>query len=321
MPTSKPLTYRGTSACARLPRRCTFGQRSSTDTSVCAGPDEREGDVRHPGCDLRQERLIDPLVEAAHVADDGPLERHEIRGQRRPVVADAIELLEVHAERKQVHAVAEFRRPLTQLLRRHEHQVRLAEQLLLARHDLAGRRRARGQVVDAVVDRQLRIEIADQIERERRRQKRPDDRTVEAGGAHPPPQGAHEHEAIDPPRHPRIGKRHQQRRIDEHVGPLFPESLRAAPPVADPLADARQVGDVRRPDAGVLDEQDAMPLRRQRRHDLLVPLPDEVPVDRRDAEDVWTADHHARPATSTPEFRSTCRYASSTRPAVWRMSN
>ena len=52
----------------------------------------------------------------------------------------------------------------------------------------------------------------------------------------------------------------------------------------------------------VVDGPDAIPLPRERGHDLLVALPDEVPVDRRDADDVATEEPHA-PRHSIPTSR------------------
>jgi hypothetical protein len=77
----------------------------------------------------------------------------------------------------------------------------------------------------------------------------------------------------------RIRQRQDDRRVDEQVGPFFAETAGALPPVADALAQARQVAQLGRTHAGILEEQHAVPLRRERGHDLLVPLPDEVPVD------------------------------------------
>ena len=93
-------------------------------------------------------------------------------------------------------------------------------------------------------------------------------------------------------RDPRIRQRQQQRRVDEQVRPLLAKSFRPAPPVPHPLPEPRQVADLRRAHARVLEKQDAMALGRQRRHDLLMALPDEIPVDRRDAEDVVGLCHH-----------------------------
>ena len=139
-------------------------------------PDEREAHLGQPRRDGGQQRLIDPLMQAADVADDRPLERREVGRRRVAALAHGLEPLEVHAERKQMHADRMAGGALTQLLGRDEHEIRLPEQLLFARDDLPGAVRARRQVVDAVVDRHLRIDGADHVERERRRQERPENR-------------------------------------------------------------------------------------------------------------------------------------------------
>src|SRR5258707_15382673 len=98
--------------------------------------------------------------------------------------------------------------------------------------------------------------------------------------------------AVEPPREPQVRKRQEERRVHEQVLALESETLRAAPPVADALADARHVADARRADAGVLDEQHAVALRGERAHQFMVNLPVEIPIHRRDADDVAAGEHY-----------------------------
>jgi len=233
-------------------------------------------------------------MKTADVSDHRPLERPHIVRRRRARRPRRFEPLEVDAEREQMDPIAEPCRSLTEALRRDEHEVGLAEQPLLARHDASCRRRTRREIVDAVIDRQLRIERRDQIARERCREECPDDRAVHSRGPHPAAQRPHEQRPVHPPRQPEIRPRQDQRRIHEQVRPLLAKSFRPAPPVPDALAQARQVSEVGCTDSRVLDKQHALPVRREPRHDLLVPLPDEVPVDRRDADDVWESGQRFR---------------------------
>src|SRR5207244_866614 len=75
----------------------------------------------------------------------------------------------------------------------------------------------------------------------------------------------------------------------EEVRALLPDPLRAPPPRGQPLADSREIAEPWRADAGVLDEQHAVAALRERRHDLLMSLPVEIPVDRGEADDVLSA--------------------------------
>ena len=105
-----------------------------------------------------QQVLIDPLMQAADVADDRPWNARDVVGRRVACRPHPLERLEAHAERKQVDTVAEAGRALPEPLGRDEHEIRLAEQLLFAGGDPFRLGRARGQIVDAVVDRQLAVE-------------------------------------------------------------------------------------------------------------------------------------------------------------------
>ena len=100
---------RGTASCGRWPSSWTFGQRSSADTSVCAGPTSANVTSGMPRRDADDQLLIDPLMQAAEVADDRPRQRREIGRRRIAGLAHAIEALEVDAERKQVDVRADAR--------------------------------------------------------------------------------------------------------------------------------------------------------------------------------------------------------------------
>jgi len=78
-------------------------------------------------------------MQAPHVPDDRPLQRLQIGGRRLVAVQHALEPLQADGEGKQVHVPAELGCPLPQFFRRHEHEVRVPEQLLLASHDAPGR--------------------------------------------------------------------------------------------------------------------------------------------------------------------------------------
>ena len=231
-------------------------------------------------------------MQTADVADDRLLQPLEILRRLLAALANGVEPLEVDAEREEMDAIAVTGGAFTQLLGRDEHEVGLPEEALFARDDLPGARRARREVVNAVVDRHLRIDHVNQVEGKRRRQERPENRPAEAHGFHPAPERAPEQRPVDPAREPEVRERQQQRRVDEQVRPVFTEAFRAPPPVADALPDAREVADLRRPDARVFDKQDAMALGGHPRHDFLMALPDEVPVDRRDAQDVRQPSGH-----------------------------
>ena len=104
-------------------------------------------------------------MQAADVTDDGPRQsgdigRHLIAGN-----AHALEGFVADAERKYMNTGVEASGALAQLLRRDEHEIRLAEQLRLRLRDAFGAGRARREIVDAVVNRELRIHAANQVER------------------------------------------------------------------------------------------------------------------------------------------------------------
>ena len=142
--------------------------------------DERETRFRQTGRERRDQFLIDPLVKAADISNHWPSQRRDVRGQLRRVLANLVEGLELHAERKQMHLPTVPRRAPAEIFRGYEDQVGDAEQPLLAGNDPSRSRRARGEIVDTVVDRQLGIERSNEVERERGRQERPDDRPIEA---------------------------------------------------------------------------------------------------------------------------------------------
>ena len=244
-------------------------------------------------------------MQAADVADDRPANRRDVfRRRHRPPRGRARIRSRLTPNGNRCTRWLKSRGALAQLLRGDEDQVGVAEQLLFARRNPPRLRRARGEIVDAVVDGQPAVEAHHQIARERRRQERPGDRPVESGGAIQRRSAPQQQRPVDPLREPRVRQRHDQRRVDEQVGRSWRNPLVPRHQLRQPLAHARQVAHARRPDAGVLDEQHAMPLGRQRRHDFLVALPDEVPVDRRDAEDVRAALHHRDGAAVAGFFSS-----------------
>ena len=248
--------------------------------------DEDERRVGHEARDLGDEIEIHPAVDAADVPHNRTGERGKVGGHRIGGCRHALEFLEAHAERKEVHLPAERRRALAQLFGRDKHKVRFAEQLPFRLDDFPRRLGARGEIVDAVVHRNKRIQGRDDVAHQRRRQERPDDRATESDGAHPAAKGADQQEPVDAAHDGRVRERQENRRVDEQVVALAPESLGPTPPVVNPLTDARQVAHRRRAHARVFDEQDAIAIRGQRRHDLLVSLPDELPVDGGKADDV-----------------------------------
>ncbi len=249
--------------------------------------------VRHTGGGGLDERLIDPLMEAPDVADDRARKRSHLG--RHVGYVRQFEGLDADPRRKQVNVLAISRRALAQLFGRDKNQIGRAEQVFFAGHDALRVGGARRKFIDTVIDRGHRSELADQVEHERRRQECPDDRARKAGRPDPARQAARHQLPIDPPRDPRVRQWQDERRIHEQIGPLLAESLRAAPPVAQAVAYPADVAHAQLAHAGVLDEQDPVPILGEARHDLLVTLPDEVPVDRRDADDVVAMGHRAPP--------------------------
>jgi hypothetical protein len=77
-------------------------------------PDEGKARVGQTPHDVDNEILIDPLMQAADVADDRPLERRDVVGWTPRRLARLIERIELHAERKEVHARCKTGRTLTQ---------------------------------------------------------------------------------------------------------------------------------------------------------------------------------------------------------------
>lgn len=209
----------------------------------------------------------------------------------RDAVAHAREADVVDAEREDVHVGRKRGRALTQTLGRDEHEIRLAKERVLAHADTPCTGRAGREVVDAVVDDQRRIEAADQIAGERGGQEGPRDGPAEAGGAHPALDRPQEERAVHAPGEPRVRQRHDDRRVDEEVRQLLAKPVGAAPPVSQAIAHARDVTERRAAHPGVLDEEDAVAVARERGHHVLMTLPEEVPVDRRDADDVGAGDH------------------------------
>lgn len=85
-------------------------------------------------------------------------------------------------------------------------------------------------------------------------------------------------------------------RVDGQAGP--PGSVRphVVPPVADTLTEAGKIADGRRADSGVFDKEHAVSLAGEPRHDLLMPLPVEVPVDRGQTHDGLAGQRRDLPA-------------------------
>ena len=102
--------------------------------------DERECRLGHSRCDGGEEILIDPLMQAADVADHGAAQRLQVGRRRGGAVAHALEPLQADTERKQMHARAETGGALAQLLGRDEDEIGFLEQPLFTRHDAPGGR-------------------------------------------------------------------------------------------------------------------------------------------------------------------------------------
>src|SRR5262245_63402564 len=124
-------------------------------------------------------------MEPAASPDDRAIERHEIGGSRVGCLTNAIEPLEVDAERKKMDLSTGPGGALAQLLGRHEDEIRLLEQAQLAPGNPPGARRTRGEIVNAVIDGQAGVDSGDEVERDWRRQECPDDRPVESRCTHP----------------------------------------------------------------------------------------------------------------------------------------
>ncbi len=267
------------------------------------GAHEDEARLGHPRGDRRQQILIHPPVHATEVPHERPLERPEIRRQPSGRLACLLEHPEVDPEREQVNVVAEPGGAGPKHLRAGEHQVRLLEQAGLAGGDALRRRGARGEVVDAVVDGEGGSQSADQIVDQGRGEEGPDDRAYRSRRSRPRAQCPEQERAVDPAGHRRVRERQKQRRVDDEVLPLLAEAPGAAPPVANPLAEAGHVPELGRAHPGVLDEEDPVPSRRKGHRDLVMPLPEQVPVDGREADDVVMpvrGGRHAHRATPSP---------------------
>ena len=79
-------------------------------------PDEHDARLRHARGDARNQILIDPLVDAADVADHWPRQpRHIVRRSAR-ALARGTERLQADARRQQVHPVVVARRPFPEFL-------------------------------------------------------------------------------------------------------------------------------------------------------------------------------------------------------------
>ena len=217
-------------------------------------------------------------------------------GRLRGGPARFLEDPEVDPEGKQVDAVAEPGRVGAECLRAGEHQVRLLEQARLARRDALRRRGARGEVVDAVVDRERRAQRPDDIPDQGRREKGPHDRAFRRRWPRPGAQRPEEEGAVDPARHRRVRKGQEQRGVDHEVLAHVPESPGPPSPVADALAQAREVADSGPAHSRVLDEENPVSPRGEGHRDFLVPLPEHLPVDGRETDDVGTPSHRVRQA-------------------------
>jgi hypothetical protein len=64
-----------------------------------------------------------------------------------------------------------------------------------------------------------------------------------------------------------------------------------SPPITNTLSESRNVFEVWPSNSGILNEEHAVPIRRERAHYLLVTLPNKIPVNRRDADYVLAFQH------------------------------
>jgi hypothetical protein len=96
------------------------------------------------------------------------------------------------------------------------------------------------------------------------------------------------------------------RRVERHVVRDGTESSFAARPLAQARHPSPAILPTGRAHAGVLDEEHAAAGARQYGHHALVFLPEEIPVDRRDVDDVSIAEHAKRLAGACRACKSPC---------------
>src|SRR5262249_51534644 len=142
------------------------------------------------------------------------------------------------AGREQLDVVTDARCSEPEVLRGDKYEIRGPEELDLAVLEPPGGQRTRRQVVDAVVDRQYCVQVADEIVDHGGREKGPDDRTHTADHPHPSANGASEDPAVHPAGPSRVGKGQRQRRVDGQVLPFLPNASAAPAPVSQTLSES-----------------------------------------------------------------------------------
>jgi hypothetical protein len=147
------------------------------------------------------------------------------------------------------------------------------------------------KVINAIVNDQPGIEPLNEVAGQRGGQKSPDNRAGEVHDFHPPADSLEDHKTVDKPGGPGVWKRQHNGRVEVEVFLLPTKPPGAPPPVHKAPLKPRQVLEGRSTDPCVLNKQDAIPMGRQGRHNLLVPLPDKVPVNGGKADNVLTFDH------------------------------
>ncbi len=221
--------------------------------------------------------LIEPLMDASHVADERPLQVPQFLRRKFVAVSDLLRGLEIDAGRKQMDLPVPLGGPVVKLPGGDEDEVRLPEQFLLAGDDPPGRRGAVRKAVDAMVNEKFIGDLPDHLEGDGGGKEGPADGGKEVHQMHPPVKGRGQQPSVDPPGDPRVRKRKDQRGEDVQIFLFFPEPLKGPPPFGKPVPDPGQIPQLRVPDTRILNEQDPVSLRGQGGHDLLVSLPDKIP--------------------------------------------
>ena len=160
--------------------------RCSRDTSTCYGPDQRERRLR---ASARPPRPADPDrptgASRRHIPQSGRFSSARSAGSGATLSRTFSNVPRLTANGNKCTRSLAARARCAQLFGGDKDQIGRSEQRLFARGDLARLRRARRQVVDAVIDRQRRIERGNHVAGQRRRQERPHHRPRRADRRHP----------------------------------------------------------------------------------------------------------------------------------------
>jgi len=239
--------------------------------------------------DPLQQGLIDVPMDAADVPENRPRDGGDISG--RALIADG-KHISIESVLEHVDLVRQAAASVEERLRMGKDEIRFTDEYVFGFPDPPAARGTGLEVVAAVIDDELPIQCLDQFQSQRSRQPRPDDRIVEPHRLDPAPERPEHDRPVGSPCDSRIGKRQHEWGVDIEIIHDFSDALDAVSPVPQPLPEARQIVQRHSPHARILDEQDTVALPGQRGHDLLMTLPDKVPVNGRNANDILDISLH-----------------------------